>query len=78
MRTDTIDVCGQAALSQLEGRLRERGYQISDGSLAPGLYTWHPFDVAPGWAEWIYGVTVALRDGDELKVLIEGLFERSS
>jgi hypothetical protein len=76
MRTASIDVGGQAALSQLEGRLRARGYELADGPLQPGLYTWHPFDVMPGWAEWIYGVTVALRDGDELAVLIEGLFER--
>jgi hypothetical protein len=76
MRTESIDVGGQAALSRLEGRLRERGYQLAYGPLEPGLYTWHPFDVMPGWAEWIYEVTVALREGDELATLIEGLFER--
>jgi hypothetical protein len=74
MRTDWIDVCGQTALSQLEGRLRERGYQLAYGPLVTGLYTWHTTDAAPGWAESIYMVTVALRDGDELQALIEGLF----
>jgi hypothetical protein len=74
MRTDWVDVCGQTALSQIERRLNERGYRLSDGQLATGLYTWHVTDAAPGWTESIYMVTVALRDGDEIQALIEGLF----
>lgn len=74
MRTDWIDVCGQVALSQVETRLGERGYQLTYGLLAPGLYSWHVTDAAPGWTESIYMVTVALRDGDEIQALIEGLF----
>jgi hypothetical protein len=74
VRTDWIDVCGQTALSQIERRLNERGYQLAHGVLAEGLFTWHVTDAAPGWTESIYMVTVALRDGDEIQALIEGLF----
>lgn len=74
MRTDWIDVCGQTALSQIERRLNERGYQLANDRFATGFYTWHVTDAAPGWTESIYMVTVALRDGDEIQALIEGLF----
>jgi hypothetical protein len=74
MRTDWIDVCGETALSQIERRLNERGYQLAHGPLAVGLYTWHVTDAAPGWTESVYMVTVVLRDGDKLRTLIEGLF----
>jgi hypothetical protein len=74
LRTDWIDVCGQTALSQVERRLNERGYQLAYDGLATGKYVWSVTDAAPGWTESIYMVTVALRDGDELQALIEGLF----
>ena len=69
-----FDVIGQATLSQVESRLRERGYRPTDGQLVgPGLYSWYHSDGAPGWSDWTYTVSVAVRDGDELRVLLEGL-----
>jgi hypothetical protein len=73
VRTDWVDVCGETALSRIERRLNERGYQLAYGPLEVGQYVWHVTDAAPGWMESIYMVTVALRDGDELQALIEGV-----
>lgn len=76
MRIEVVDACGQAELSRMEHRLTTRGYTLVDGKLVAGTYTWHPSDGAPGWQEWMYEITIALKEGDELSDLFEGILVR--
>jgi hypothetical protein len=73
MRIEYADVCGSVALSQCQERLRALGYREADGQLETGLFSSHASDAAPGWGDWTYCLAVALREGDVLAQMLQGI-----
>lgn len=54
-------------------RLNGLGYKFVDARPGTGEYCYYPSDGAPGWQEWMYEVVIGMREGDEVKVMFEGV-----
>lgn len=71
MSIETFDICGTAALDQVEAYLRTQGY-VPGPCHNPGEFTAHPSDGAPGWADWMYEMSISLLPGHSLALLMQG------